>query len=1123
MSVIDRFVRPVTEQDRAAGLDLHQSGSVRIQTAGPGWLTAVVKTGDHQHRATLTWGDSPVMGFFCTCQTGQTHAICPHVLATALSADAEGRLAPHARPEADSARDKETLPRRGAHRPAMWLSGTGQLRRADVDDPRPVIEHRPSPPSWKKQLQKVKEAASFPARPTPEGWPTDRQILYIIDAAASSECNALVVKLACRDRRQTGEWTRPRTRGITFPDLAALGDPDDCQIMALLRGASQTFHHTYDPVYAVPAAMRPMLVERMCRTGRTMLRHDSDDELTPLTWNDGSPWQLSLQASPDHATQQYRFTGYLVCDDQRMPTSRPVLLLDGGVVFYADKAAAVEDHGQLVWLPILRQHRAITVPFSQANELLAELLSMPNLPNLDLPDDLRVEETRVSPRFVLRVRAPDRDEHRPERLRAELSFDYDGARVPFDHESSRTVFQPQPRRLIVRDQPAEREGVARLGRLGVREAFNYSKARREFWFSQKHLARLVRTLVSEGWQVEADGKLYRRAGNLRLRVSSGVDWFGLSGDIDFEGHTIKLPALLRALRRGEKTVRLDDGTLGVLPEHWLKKYALIAAVGDTEDDFVKFPKSQAALLDALLTTHEDATCDEAFQKVRDQLQTFAGVHPQDPPHTFIGTLRPYQRDGLGWFDFLRQFSFGGCLADDMGLGKTVQVLALLEQRRTLRQSEIENQKSKIRHTPSPSSSLPTDNVQSAITPSLVVVPKSLVFNWIAEAHRFTPKLRFLDHTGIERARHGQPLMDYDVVITTYGTLRRDVEFLKDIQFDYVVLDEAQAVKNPASESAKAVRLVKGNHRLALSGTPVQNHLGDLWSVFDFLNPGMLGSASIFIDSQSSLRNPDPDARLVLSKALRPFILRRTKEQVASDLPPRLEQTLYCELDESQRKLYNELREYYRASLLQRIDRDGLAKSKMHILEALLRLRQAALHPGLIDPSRTAEPSAKLSVLLPQLEEVIDEGHKALVFSQFTSMLAILRAQLDKKKIRYEYLDGKTRDRAARVEHFQNDEHCKLFLISLKAGGLGLNLTAADYVFLLDPWWNPAVEQQAIDRTHRIGQTRRVYACRLIAKDTVEEKVVSLQQNKRQLADAIITADNSLIRSLGRQELEMLLA
>jgi SNF2 family DNA or RNA helicase len=264
-------------------------------------------------------------------------------------------------------------------------------------------------------------------------------------------------------------------------------------------------------------------------------------------------------------------------------------------------------------------------------------------------------------------------------------------------------------------------------------------------------------------------------------------------------------------------------------------------------------------------------------------------------------------------------------------------------------------------------------------------------------------------------------------------------------------------------------------------------------------------------------------RTVLSRGLRPFILRRTKEQVAPDLPAKLEQTLYCELEPQQRKLYDDLRDHYRQTLLGKIATDGMAKSKIQILEALLRLRQAACHPGLIDKARVKDSSAKLDVLMPRLAEAQAEGHKVLVFSQFTSFLSLLRKRLDAEKTAYQYLDGKTRDRQARVECFQTDPACKLFLISLKAGGVGLNLTAADYVFLLDPWWNPAIESQAIDRTHRIGQTRQVFACRLIAKDTVEEKVLTLQQSKKDLADAIINADNGVLRTLRREDLELLLS
>jgi SNF2 family DNA or RNA helicase len=406
-------------------------------------------------------------------------------------------------------------------------------------------------------------------------------------------------------------------------------------------------------------------------------------------------------------------------------------------------------------------------------------------------------------------------------------------------------------------------------------------------------------------------------------------------------------------------------------------------------------------------------------------------------------------------------------------------------------------------------------------PSLVVVPRSVIFNWIAEASRFAPDLRVLDFSGADRSVnhvHGHHL-----VLTTYGTLRRDALLLKPVEFEYAILDEAQAIKNANTAGAKAVRLLRARHRVALSGTPVENHLGELWSLFDFLNPGMLGTSASFARHGLAAARRDPEALDVLARGVRPFILRRTKAQVAPELPPRSELTIRCELRGTQRELYDELRDHYRAMLLQRIHRDGLQKSKMQVLEALLRLRQAACHPGLVDPRRAADPSAKFDALIPQLSEVRDEGHKVLVFSQFTRLLALLRARLDADGVVYEYLDGKTRDREARVRRFQEDPSCGLFLISLRAGGLGLNLTAAEYVFLLDPWWNPAVEAQAIDRAHRIGQTRHVFAYRLLAADTVEDKIVALQQSKRELADAIVRADTGLLRSLRPEDLEILLS
>jgi SNF2 family DNA or RNA helicase len=738
----------------------------------------------------------------------------------------------------------------------------------------------------------------------------------------------------------------------------------------------------------------------------------------------------------------------------------------------------------------------LTVPSDQVDHWVEELFRLPYLPRLDFPSEMLYEEVRPVPRPQLKIeKASWGGNHR-----AELSFDYDGAIIPAQRRGA-SVADADARRRIVRDPAAEQAAVKRMERAGVRHYVDYGRVTYEL--APSKLPGIVRALAAEGWRIEAEGKLFRNPGALQMSVSSGIDWFELHGSVEFGDASAQLPQLLAALKKGERTIRLDDGTFGVIPEAWLKKFGFIAGLAQPGEDALRFSKAQAGILDALLEEQADSEVDEQFAQARALLRDFDGIAPVQEPSSFVGRLRAYQREGLGWLHFLERFGFGGCLADDMGLGKTVQVLALLEARRLLRVSPDEG-----RERPGP---------------SLVVAPRSLVFNWKQEAARFTPQMRVLDHTGAGRLRDPSGFEDFDVVLTTYGTLRRDIFHLKDAQFDYVILDEAQAIKNAVTESAKAARLLRGRRRLALSGTPIENHLGELWSLFEFLNPGMLGSSSVLRLGQGEVRSPDEGVRRLLSRALRPFILRRTKEQVASDLPPKMEQTLYCELEPVQRELYDQLRDHYRRSLLGLVERNGLARSQMQILEALLRLRQAAIHPGLIDSARSAESSAKLEMLLPQLQEVIAEGHKALVFSQFTSMLAILRSRLDQQKTTYEYLDGQTRDRQRAVARFQEDPACMLFLISLRAGGLGLNLTAAEYVFMLDPWWNPAVEAQAIDRTHRIGQTRPVFAYRLIAKDTVEEKVLQLQESKRDLADAILTEDNSVMRSLRREDLELLLS
>jgi len=1057
-------------------------GAVRLLDTGDRAVSARVQ-GSQVYRVKLSVADG-FIDYTCTCPffTGDLNA-CKHIWATAMAAEERGCL----KQILDSA---DHLSRRGA---SDLAPGSTERRM------RPV---KGQLPGWKQQLQTIRHALTPGVSPFNDRPPPERELYYLIDADHTLSRQKLTLEVARRERKSNGEWGKLKSQRLYSRDVDTLNDPQDRRIAAMLFGARQDLGYSYSSYYdsapslfAVPENLWELALPLMCRTGRCLLRSSKLNRDRALEWDDGPAWDLCLKVERDSASERYRLAGSLRRGEAELDLSQPLLLLAGGLVFHDGRIARLNDHGAFAWVAVLREPTTVSFAVEDSEVFLDELVSIPNRPRLELPAELQFETLAGTPRPRLFLKPGKRSSWSSERLTAELSFDYDGSVVAHQNRGG-GFYQKERRRLVTRDLAAEDKALARLKQLGFRKGWEYDRSGLQV--APDQLARVVRVLSAEGWHIEAQGRLYRSAGALTMHVNSGVDWFGIDGAAEFGESKVGMPRLLRAIKQGEQMVRLDDGSLGIIPEEWMTKYGMLAGLGTFDDDGVHFTRSQAGLLDALLASEPAVSFDAVFERVRRELRDFSGVAAAAPGGEFHGELRHYQLEGLGWLHFLQRFGFGGCLADDMGLGKTIQVLALLEARRELRRNDAEN---------SP-------------PPALVVVPRSLVFHWKEEAARFTPKLAILDHTGVGRLKPGDHFENYDVVLTTYGTLRSDAVQFKDIRFDYCILDEAQAIKNSSTLAAKAVRLLKADHRLAMSGTPVENHLGELWSLFEFLNPGMLGTASVFARAG---KNPDESTRQVLGKALRPFILRRTKAQVAPELPEKTEQTIYCDLEGNDKKLYDELRDYYRGRLLNNGAGENSGQYKIQVLEALLRLRQAACHPGLIDKKKIAEPSAKVETLLAQLDQVLDENHKALVFSQFTSFLAIVRSRLDKAKIPYVYLDGRTRDRQARVEQFQNDPNAKLFLISLKAGGLGLNLHAAEYVYLLDPWWNPAVESQAIDRVHRIGQTRHVFAYRLIARDTVEEKVLDLQKSKRDLADAIITADNSVMRNLTRDDLELLLS
>jgi hypothetical protein len=1084
MSLKAKFSDDFRPKIRDRGHAYFRSNRVKILNHSDSHVEARVSGGSN-YRVKLTLGRT-TLDVACTCPYFDRGEECKHVWATMLAADSHQYL---------SAVD--LLPKLQLRYDETEAIS---LRDSAKDDP-PSQREPPEPALWRRQLSLITSKSLDARNFNSKTWSNNREIFYVIHRDGGSFIgDYLSLEVGFRERKNNGEWSKIKANRIPADAIQLLNDPSDREILAILSGASGGYFPNYGtnslPTrFTISSSLQRVLVPLICSTGRCVIRSkEKTSDVFPITWDAGTPWQLWLEVERSTSTDEYVVRATLRRKGEEMDIAAPVLITESILISEDFKATLFDSKSAHACMLFKAHGDGVRVPADESQQLVADLVESSANFNLKLPDELHFERITATPVPNLIIRKPRYSQWANAHLEAEAFFNYAQLKVnALDQREG--VYDQLERRLLARDWDAEGSALTLLSKLGFKTVSDY-QGKLTLELQPKKLPQAVRTLIEKGWHVEAEGKLYRNANASSLSVSSGIDWFELHGSLDFgEGLQVKLPALLNALKRGESMIELGDGSFGLLPQEWLQQYGLLASLGEVEEDHLRFRQTQTGLLDTLLAARPEITCDEAFDRVRADWQNFNGIAPIAEPDGFVGKLRKYQREGLGWFSFLRRFKFGGCLADDMGLGKTVQVLALLVSR-----------------------------IEEASAPSLVVVPRSLIFNWQQEALRFTPKLRLLIHTGAERTKDSAHFENYDLVLTTYGTLRRDAVYFQDFEFDYVILDEAQAIKNAKTESAKAARLLKGKHRLALSGTPVENHLGELWSLFEFLNPGMLGSASVFQRTTSDARTIDEETRKLLSRALRPFLLRRTKQQVAKELPEKLEQTIYCEMNEAQRRQYDELRDYYRATLLKQIETVGMKRAKFHILEALLRLRQAACHPGLINASvKDGESSAKLDVLLPQLGEVTDEGHKALVFSQFTSFLSVVRQRLEREGIAYEYLDGKTRDRQAPVERFQNDPDCKLFLISLKAGGQGLNLTAAEYVFLLDPWWNPAVEAQAIDRAHRIGQSRRVFAYRLITRDTVEEKVLTLQASKRELADAIINGDNSLLRSITGEDLMLLLS
>lgn len=622
---------------------------------------------------------------------------------------------------------------------------------------------------------------------------------------------------------------------------------------------------------------------------------------------------------------------------------------------------------------------------------------------------------------------------------------------------------------------------------------------------------------------------------LDLNLKQINDWFDLEGTIEVGNFKIKFQKIVPFIKNNERFYPLPDGSHFYIPDEWFEKYQAVAQLAKVENDTVRLTKAQFTLvknLEAEVTTTSTNVVSEVYENLK-----------YDGSEQIRATLRPYQIDGVKWLINLQKNKLGGCLADDMGLGKTLQTISALQYAK-------EEKAKRTKATPEVSGQAKTSasmqlsffqelqaTTNSVPLAALIIMPASLIFNWEAELRKFTPHLMIYKHVGTKRYKSERYLPTFDVILTTYGTALKDVKILQKVDFEYIVLDESQQIKNKDSKIFKAINELKSRYKLSLSGTPIENSLSDLWSQMEFINPELLGTYQFFKEEfQIPIEKNNDEAKKERLKSLtEPYILRRTKMAVAKDLPPVTEHVFYAEMLPEQRKLYEKAKSKARNYLLDNVTKKQ-ENYNMIVFSTLMKLRQLAIHPKLVENEKNVTEvsgqvkSGKFQDITEQLEVLIKGGHKVLIFSNFVKHLELFEQYFLAKKYGFVMLTGKmkTEERAKAVQQFQNNHRgfgtgpkTQLFLISLKAGGTGLNLTAADYVFLTDPWWNPAAEQQAIARAHRIGQTKNVMVTRFITKDTIEEKILQLQQQKSKLAADIIGSDDKI--SLNRKDLQFLLA
>lgn len=1005
----------------------------------------------------------------CSCPYFEESGVCKHLWASVLYCD-EKKIFATQNKEVRSANSGGV----NHHGPATWMK---KLQRIEFEQKKEQKNH-----SFSRHTKNEMAKVGF----------------YAIDLEQSLISDRVVLKIFIQERLKKGGLGVLKEANLTTSKIQFYEDPTEKQILWELFGMSESNTGIYRYSYEQPinqavlskkfstAILKKISLEKKLFYLKNTHAYNRllADQIKPCSFDEVF-WFFSLKLIK--VENKFKLAAVLKSENgEEIKIEKPQSFIEG-LIFFDSSVARSNIYEYTVWYEATVKEPLI-INEIEIDDFLNYYFSYKDLkPPIELPLELEFsEEVFTEPKVQLSFEL----DKISSLFRTDFSFIY-GSKIISSTNPTTEIYDLNARKKIIRNTQFEVEQKNKFFNL-IENCNNPFK--QEGLISSEEFPYLVEESIKLGWQVLVKDQKIQLGKEFKIHVSSGIDWFDLNVDFQFGQQWVSMPTLISAIRSGQRLVKLGDGTTGVLPIDWIKRFSPILSAARESENGLRLSKVQALFFSANLDIAKGLENENKVSTLQTLLTQIQELKPLKTDLKLKGKLRSYQKKGLSWLSIITENELGGILADDMGLGKTIQVLALLS---FAKQNSKASKANKF--------------------PTLIVAPKSLVFNWKAESEKFTPYLKSIIYAGSDRQNFFEQVKNYDLVLTTYQTLRIDIDKFQSMQFEYLILDEAHYIKNAKAQITMAVRLIKAQKKVALTGTPVENSLMDLFTILSTVTPGLISD----IQAERWAKETDPEKIQTLGKAISPFLLRRTKDQVLKDLPEKSEQVLYCELSSSERKKYNDLKKYYWLQLSDKIKTKGLQKSKIEVLEAILRLRQASCHQGLIDPSLSNKTSSKFELVLEQFESLLKEKRKILVFSQFTSLLKLFSSELTQRNIQFEYLDGQTEDRKTRVENFQNSENCLVFLLSLKAGGVGLNLTAAECVFILDPWWNPAAESQAIDRAHRIGQKRKVFAYKIIAKDTIEEKILEMQTNKKSIADAIVTGKLGLMKSLSIDDLQEL--